>query len=51
VDADGVSLAAIQALAKRTAQLKRENDALRAELRALAERVESLVHRSASSRP
>ncbi|MGH7555065.1 MAG: tail fiber domain-containing protein [Longimicrobiales bacterium] len=49
VDADGVSLAAIQALAKRTAELKRENEALRSELRALAERLASLLLRSGST--
>jgi hypothetical protein len=39
VDADGVSLAAIQALEKRT---RLENEALRAQLQALTERVEAL---------
>lgn len=42
VDADGVALAAIQALEKRTAALGRENDALRAELARVLERIAAL---------
>lgn len=42
VDADGVSLAAIQALEKRTAELRRENEALRAELASMLQRLTNL---------
>jgi hypothetical protein len=42
VDADGVSLAAIQALEKRTMDLRRDNESLRAQVRALTERVDAI---------
>jgi hypothetical protein len=42
VDADGVSLIAIQALEKRTAELRRENEALRAELSRVLQRLTKL---------
>jgi hypothetical protein len=47
-DFDGVNLAAVQALERRTAEQRAEIDALRAENRALAERlarIEALIKR------
>jgi hypothetical protein len=42
VDADGVSLAAVQALERRSAAAQREIEALRAQVRALTERMQRL---------
>jgi trimeric autotransporter adhesin len=42
VDAEGISLVAVQALERRTARLQEENDELRAELAALRQQVQKL---------
>jgi hypothetical protein len=46
VDADGVSLASIQALERRTTELRRENESLRAQLQALTKRVDAMSRSS-----
>jgi len=43
IDADGVALSAVQALERRTAELREENAALRAETSELRRRIEALV--------
>jgi len=49
VDIDGVNMAAIQALEKRTTALKTENDQLKALLEAMQKRLEVLEQRTAGS--
>jgi hypothetical protein len=46
VDADGVSLASIQALERRTTELRRDNESLRAQLQALTERLDAMSRSS-----
>jgi hypothetical protein len=47
VDADGIALRAVQALERRTAELREENDALRSEMR---ERMTALSEENATLR-